>query len=133
MARHIQTPWALTLFLVHVSVWSVYGALSHTGSVHPDMLEAYLWGHEFQLGYFKHPPFWAWIAGAWFEVFPRSNWAFYLLCSLNSGLAVLGVWRLYGLYAPADARRDSSRRPRGCTTPTSMEIRCSTAPLGSGA
>jgi 4-amino-4-deoxy-L-arabinose transferase-like glycosyltransferase len=105
MARHIQAPWALTLFLVHVCVWSAYGALAHTGSVHPDMLEAYLWGHEFQLGYFKHPPFWAWIAGAWFEVFPRANWAFYLLCSLNSGLAILGVWRLYGLYTGAQARR----------------------------
>jgi 4-amino-4-deoxy-L-arabinose transferase-like glycosyltransferase len=91
--------------LLHAGFWTVYGALANPGLVHTDMLEAYLWGHEFQLGYFKHPPFWAWIAGAWFEVFPRSNWAFYLLCSLNSGLGLLGVWRLYGLYAPADARR----------------------------
>jgi 4-amino-4-deoxy-L-arabinose transferase-like glycosyltransferase len=93
------------LFLLHVGFWTVYGALANPRLVHADMLEAYLWGHEFQLGYFKHPPFWAWIAGAWFEVFPRGNWAFYMLCSLNSGLALLGVWRLYGLYAPADARR----------------------------
>jgi len=93
------------LLLLHVSFWAVYGALANPRLVHPDMLEAYLWGHEFQLGYFKHPPFWAWIAGAWFEIFPRSNWAFYLLCSLNSGLALLGIWRLYGLYASAVARR----------------------------
>ncbi len=97
--------WALPLFLIHVGFWTVYGALSNPGPVHPDMLEAYLWGHEFQLGYFKHPPFWAWIAGGWFEVFPRSNWAFYLLCALNSGLAITGVWRLYGIYAPSEARR----------------------------
>jgi 4-amino-4-deoxy-L-arabinose transferase-like glycosyltransferase len=93
------------LFLLHVAFWTVYGVLANPRLVHPDMLEAYLWGHEFQLGYFKHPPFWAWIAGAWFEILPRSNWAFYLLCSLNSGLALLGVWRLYGVYASPDARR----------------------------
>lgn len=105
VVRGSHAPWALSLFLIHVAFWTVYGAISNPWPVHPDMLEAYLWGHEFQFGYFKHPPLWAWIAGAWFEVFPRSNWAFYLLCSLNSGLAFLGVWRLYGVYAPADARR----------------------------
>jgi 4-amino-4-deoxy-L-arabinose transferase-like glycosyltransferase len=106
MGRISGARWALPFFLIfHVSFWTAYGAFSNPGPLHGDMLEAYLWGHEFQLGYFKHPPFWAWIAGAWFEVFPRSNWAFYLLCSLNSGLALTGVWRLYGMYAPADARR----------------------------
>jgi 4-amino-4-deoxy-L-arabinose transferase-like glycosyltransferase len=90
---------ALAFLVIHVIVWTGYGVLSNEGSLHPDMLEAYLWGHEYQLGYFKHPPLWAWLAGAWFEVFPRANWAFYLLSSLNSGLALIGVWRLYGLYA----------------------------------
>jgi 4-amino-4-deoxy-L-arabinose transferase-like glycosyltransferase len=62
------------------------------------MIEAYAWGREFQLGYYKHPPFWSWIAGAWFQVFPRTNWAFYLLATLNSAIAIAGVWQLAGLF-----------------------------------
>jgi hypothetical protein len=49
----------------------LYGAISAApAAIHNDMAEAYDWGREFQLGYFQHPPFWAWIAGLWFEVFP---------------------------------------------------------------
>jgi hypothetical protein len=99
MFRSLPASWLFLLFVLHTAVWTLYGVLSNPGAIHHDMMEAYLWGHEYQLGYFKHPPFWAWLAGAWFEVFPRANWAFYLLASLNSAFALLGVWRLYGLYA----------------------------------
>jgi 4-amino-4-deoxy-L-arabinose transferase-like glycosyltransferase len=107
MNRSLPAPWLFLLFAAHVAVWTLYGVLSNPGAIHHDMMEAYLWGHEYQLGYFKHPPFWAWLAGTWFEVFPRSNWAFYLLSSLNSGFALLGIWRLLGLYAKGDLRQAS--------------------------
>jgi 4-amino-4-deoxy-L-arabinose transferase-like glycosyltransferase len=107
MNRSLPAPWLFLLFLVHVTVWTLFGVVSNPGPVHHDMMEAYLWGHEYQLGYYKHPPFWAWLAGAWFEIFPRSNWAFYLLSALNSGFALLGVWRLYGLYAQGSLRQAS--------------------------
>jgi 4-amino-4-deoxy-L-arabinose transferase-like glycosyltransferase len=68
------------------------------------MIEAYAWGREFQLGYYKHPPFWSWLAGAWFEVFPRTNWAFYLLATLNSAIAIAGVWQLTGLFTKGPHR-----------------------------
>ena len=68
------------------------------------MAEAYVWGREFQLGYFAHPPFWAWIAGLWFEFFPRVDWAFYLLSMLNAGLGLLGSWFLIGNFASGDRR-----------------------------
>ncbi len=90
--------FAVAFLCLHTTVWTLYASLSNGGPVHRDMIEAYSWGREFQLGYYKHPPLWAWIAGAWFEVFPRSNWAFYLLANLNSGIAVLGVWQLAGLF-----------------------------------
>ncbi len=89
---------ALAFLGLHTAVWTLYSTLSNTGALHQDMIEAYSWGREFQLGYYKHPPFWAWIAGAWFEVFPRTNWAFYLLANLNAGIAILGVWQLAGLF-----------------------------------
>ncbi len=99
MNRAPAASWIIVLFLGHVIVWTLYGVLSNPGALHPDMLEAYLWGHEFQLGYYKHPPLWAWLAGAWFEIFPRSNWAYFVLAAINSGAGLLGIWRLYGLYA----------------------------------
>jgi 4-amino-4-deoxy-L-arabinose transferase-like glycosyltransferase len=88
----------LAFLCVHTAIWTVYASFSNLGPVHRDMIEAYTWGREFQLGYYKHPPFWSWIAGAWFEVFPRTNWAFYLLATLNSAIAVAGVWQLTGLF-----------------------------------
>ncbi len=103
MSRHPFVA-ALAFLAIHMAVWTSYGVVSNGGPLHPDMIEAYLWGQEFQLGYYKHPPFWAWVAGAWFEVFPRTNWAFYLLSTLNSGLAVIGVWRLCGLYVKGNDR-----------------------------
>ncbi len=89
---------AIGFLCLHTAVWTLYAGLSNTGALHQDMIEAYAWGREFQLGYYKHPPFWAWIAGAWFEVFPRTNWSFYLLANLNAGIAILGVWQLAGLF-----------------------------------
>ena len=89
---------AIAFLCLHTAVWTLYATLSNAGALHQDMIEAYAWGREFQPGYYKHPPFWAWIAGAWFEVFPRTNWAFYLLANLNAGIAILGVWQLAGLF-----------------------------------
>src|SRR6185312_106761 len=67
---------SLALLAIFVMVWMLYGVISASpAAIHNDMAEAYVWGHEFQLGYEKHPPFWAWIAGLWFEVFPRADWA----------------------------------------------------------
>ncbi|MFY9641815.1 MAG: hypothetical protein WAK07_13095, partial [Rhodomicrobium sp.] len=49
-------------FLLFVTAWTVHGAVVSAGaSLHFDVLEAYAWGREFQLGYNQHGPFWAWI------------------------------------------------------------------------
>ncbi len=93
------------LFLsLHTAIWTVFAVVSNDGSLHPDMTEAYGWGREFQLGYYKHPPFWAWIAGGWFKVFPREDWAFYLLATLNISIGFIGIWRLTGLFTQGPAR-----------------------------
>src|SRR6201996_4441624 len=88
-----------------VVVWSLYFVVTeYASSIHNDMAEAYAWGREFQLGYNQHPPFWAWICGVWFLVFPRSNAAFALLSMLNAGLGLLGAWALIGRFAEGDKR-----------------------------
>lgn len=95
----------LALFAAFVALWSAYFAISQApASVHNDMAEAYVWGQEFQLGYNQHPPFWAWICGAWFAIVPRAGWAFAILSSLNAGLGLLGAWRLIGRFAEGEKR-----------------------------
>ncbi len=91
---------SVALFAVFVTVWTLYAVISGApAAIHNDMAEAYVWGREFQLGYFQHPPFWAWVAGLWFEVFPRTDWAFALLATLNAGLGLYGSWMLIGDFA----------------------------------
>jgi 4-amino-4-deoxy-L-arabinose transferase-like glycosyltransferase len=97
---------SLALLAIFVITWTVYDVISSApAAIHNDMAEAYVWGREFQLGYLKHPPFWAWIAGLWFEVFPRADWAFALLAMLNAGLGLYGSWTLIGDFADGDRRR----------------------------
>ncbi|HEY1944009.1 MAG TPA: glycosyltransferase family 39 protein [Roseiarcus sp.] len=87
-------------FLLFAAVWALYFAISESPSaINQSMAEAYAWGQEFQLGYNQHPPFWAWICGAWFLVFPHTNWAFGLLSALNCTIGLWGAWLLIGLLA----------------------------------
>src|SRR5689334_21222351 len=86
-------------------MWTLCGVVTASpAAIHNDMAEAYAWGREFQLGYEKHPPFWAWIAGLWFEVLPRADWAFILLAGLKAGLGLGGSWMLIGDFAEGDRR-----------------------------
>src|SRR6202453_1640513 len=91
------------LFVAFVAVCSLYFAIAESqASIHGDMAEAYAWGREFRLGYNQHPPFWAWICGVWFMVFPRAGWAFAILSSLNAAIGLLGSWQLIGRFARGD-------------------------------
>ncbi|MBI3438486.1 MAG: glycosyltransferase family 39 protein [Proteobacteria bacterium] len=93
------------LLTVFVVAWTAYGAVTGLSSaVHHDTAEAYVWGREFQLGYYKHPPLWAWMAGAWFTIAPHQDWAFRLLSMINAALGLWGSWRLIGDFAGGRTR-----------------------------
>ncbi len=95
----------IALFLGFVAIWSVYFTISEApASIHNDMAEAYAWGREFQLGYNQHPPFWSWLCGAWFTLFPRADWSFAILSSLNAAIGLVGSWKLIGLFAEGEKR-----------------------------
>ncbi len=99
---------ALLLFLGHVVFWTLYATLSHGNLADsPDMVENWTWGKEWQWGYYKHPPFFAWVVGAWFTLLPRADWAYYLLAALNSAIGLAGVFALVRV-ATSDA--DIARR-----------------------
>ncbi|HUN41807.1 MAG TPA: glycosyltransferase family 39 protein [Acetobacteraceae bacterium] len=86
-------------------IWGVYFAIAEApAAIKHDMAEAYAWGQEFQLGYNQHPPFWAWICGAWFLVFPHTQWAFSFLSSINSAIGLWGCWALIGDFVAGKKR-----------------------------
>ncbi len=89
---------AAAFFLFFVAWAAAQSILNADRALHYDLLEAYAWGQEFQLGYNQHGPFWAWIAGAWFLVFPNTNTSFVLLEAFNATLGLFGAWKLIGLF-----------------------------------
>ena len=97
------------LLLAHIIVWTSFAVLAHPGSLHHDMTEGWAWGQEFELGYVKQPPFFSWIAGVWFHIFPRQDWAFYLLSSLNAAIGLAGAWCLAGQLLDAKERMEIGR------------------------
>jgi hypothetical protein len=68
-----------------------------------DNAEAYAWGRQFLGGYGRHPPLTGWIAGAWYSVFPASDWASYLLSRVMTFVSLAGIFLL--ARQALDARR----------------------------
>jgi hypothetical protein len=93
--RHI---FLVALVLLYALCWSLFATISSGRGLHTDSLEAYGWGREFVFGYYKHPPFWAWVAGLWFTVFPKTDFSFLFLSELNGALGLLGSWALMGRF-----------------------------------
>ena len=104
-SQEVSTLTVAAALLVVLVGWSLsWSLLEADRALHPDVVEAYAWGKEFQLGYEKHGPFWAWIAGFWFLLFPATNSSFAVLEALNATLGLWGAWRLAGLFASGWSR-----------------------------
>jgi hypothetical protein len=100
IAEKPGVPAILALLAAFAVCWAIYFTLTEGPvAIKHDMAEAYAWGQEFQLGYNQHPPFWAWVCGLWFEVLPRTGWAFALLSSVNAAVGLGGAWMLIGNFA----------------------------------
>jgi 4-amino-4-deoxy-L-arabinose transferase-like glycosyltransferase len=75
-------------------LWLLYFSISHaTVDIHSDVSEASVWARTFSLGY-KHPPMMAWIFRAWLAVFPRTDWAAYLLAVVNLAATLSITWAI---------------------------------------
>ena len=103
----LQQPAIIALCTVmFIATWFSFDAVTSMGrALHNNMTEAYVWGRDFQWGYNQHPPFWAWIAGLWFMVFPTTDWPSVLLTVINATIGLLGAWSLVGLFASGWTRR----------------------------
>ena len=58
-----------------------------------DTVEGYAWGHEWQLGSYKHPPLAAWILEALATITRRAEWTHFLANELAVITAFWAVWQ----------------------------------------
>lgn len=85
---HISARRTLLYILVFCLVWLGIFATTRHYLDGADMVENYAWGMEWQWGTNKHPPLFGWITAAWFELFPVSDGAYYLLNQVNLAVAL---------------------------------------------
>ncbi|PXW16922.1 glycosyltransferase family 39 protein [Paraburkholderia caballeronis] len=91
----------VALLPIHAVVWTIAAWLSRGNlDTQGDMVENYVWGIEWQAGYAKHPPLFAWITAAWFRVFPHTDVAYFALSALNAMVGLLGIAALAGRFVP---------------------------------
>src|SRR5215469_5418158 len=84
--------WLLVTF--HVTAWTLIPALT-LANVSLDVAEITCYGHEHQLGYFKHPPLASWVAeAARWAAGQQAIWVIYLVAQLMVAIAFFAVWQL---------------------------------------
>jgi len=83
---------AFWLFVAaHAALWTLLPALAYT-SPPLDVVEGLGWGHEWQLGYYKHPPLPAWLLEAAYQATGGGVWSAYLLSQLSVAATLIAVW-----------------------------------------
>src|ERR1700680_2630457 len=85
----ISTRFFLLMFVIFYTAFQVI-AFASVG-LNPDLLEVYAWGLHPAAGYYKHPPLGGLMAGAWFSVFPPTDWAFHLLAMANAAVGFYAI------------------------------------------
>lgn len=81
--------WCLTAF--HLLIWTVVPAITQPNAP-LDAIEMLYWGHEWQWGYYKHPPLAAWVAELFTFLTPGSVWPTYVASQLCVVGCFLAVW-----------------------------------------
>ena len=83
--------WSFALF--HLFFWTLVPTLTY-GNLPLDVIELVTWGHEWQLGYFKHPPLPAWLLEGATLLFGHAEWPAYFL---SQGSVVIAFWVIWHL------------------------------------
>ena len=100
----------LAVLTGYLAIWSLYATIAKSSQdIHTDMGEVVAWSREVGLGTPKHPPLAAWLVRAWFTVFPRQDWAYYLFAILLATVALWIAWRLAGRYCRLTNASSASR------------------------
>ncbi len=84
---------AAALIVIYVLLWWAYAIVAKSSQgIHFDMAEQFSWSLHPAFGYSKHPPFAAWLLTGWFAVFPRADWAYYLVAIATVGVGLWFIW-----------------------------------------
>ncbi len=81
------------LVLAHLVIWTAAPLIAQPNAT-LDTVEMVLWGHEWQWGYYKHPPLPAWISEASVAMFGPVTWPLHLGSQLLVVVCFWSVWRL---------------------------------------
>jgi len=72
----------LAIFLFsHLIIWTLIPYISNN-NLPLDTIEALAWSTSIEWGYIKHPPVSAWSVEAFYQIFGKQDWAYYLLSQL---------------------------------------------------
>lgn len=78
---------------LHLAVWSALPALVQP-NLPLDIIEILVWGREWQLAFFKHPPLVAWIVEAFTALTGHWDRALFVLSPLAIVIALWATWKL---------------------------------------
>jgi hypothetical protein len=106
LADPLRSERTMALLLIgYLAAWWLYAVIVKSSQdIHPDMAEIAAWSYQAGWGTPKHPPLAAWLVQAWFSVFPRADWAYYLFAMVLPTAALWITWRLSARYLAPDKR-----------------------------
>ena len=79
--------------ILHVVIWTLLPVIFHP-NMPIDATETITWGHEWQLGYERHPPLAAWLAESAVTLSANKLWSYFLLSQFCIVIGFWAVWRL---------------------------------------
>jgi 4-amino-4-deoxy-L-arabinose transferase-like glycosyltransferase len=95
----------LVVLACYAALWTIYGVIAKgSQDLHFDFGEQYSWSLDTIWASPKHPPLAQWLVGAWFAVFPRADWAYYLFAMVLATAALWFGWRLMERYLDGPKR-----------------------------
>lgn len=96
---------ARVVLLWFVILYTAFAMVS-SGALGPDAerLRSFVLGLDPAAGYAGHEPLAPWLAGAWFRLFPRTDWPFHLLATIAAAAGLLFAYRIAALYLQGDKR-----------------------------
>lgn len=85
--------WFWSFAAIHLIVWTLLPTCTQPNAP-LDVIEITYWGHQWELGYAKHPPLPSWLCETAVLLTGGSFWGIYLLSQLSVVMCFWAVWRL---------------------------------------
>ena len=98
--------WAILIVLTcYAAMWTLYAVVAKgSQDLHFDFGEMYSWSLDTTWATPKHPPLAPWLVRAWFSLFPRTDWAYYLFTMVVATAALWFAWRFMARYLDGEKR-----------------------------